>query len=244
MLQFACAPFATPQQLLADACACDLASISEADLLDILDDASDLVCILTGGRVTGRCQAILRPYVTHYCSPSSSHCGCGPDILPLHGIDPEVLDVRIDGVALSVDEYMVLTAFDGSAGLIRRDGAWPSCQDLTQDDTETDTFSITLEWGNHTGFTERQAALELACELAKESLGRTNRLPNGTTSATMGGVSVQTRDRAEAMRDGTDLPRVSRLVSKWALHGQSQNGVWSPEQSMGWTWVQVAPVSS
>jgi hypothetical protein len=243
MLQFACSQFATPQEMLADSCACDLSSLADSDLDEILEEASDLVSIITGGRVTGRCVQTLRPYVAHYCN-STGTCMCGSDALPLFGVDPEVLHVYIDGVELGADEYMVVKGPAGSS-LLKTTGSWPTSQSLTLADSELNTFAVILEWGLHIGFIERQATLELACELAKESLGSENRLPVGARSATIGGVAIGLRERGEALREGDDnLPRVARLIGKYAGWGRAQSDVWSPEMGQGWTWVSVAPVSS
>jgi hypothetical protein len=100
-----------------------------------------------------------------------------------------VEQVLVDGAPLVTGAYMV---YDQRL-LVRTDGGrWPLCNDLSQPDTETGTWSITLTTGVEVPALGQQAAAELAVELAQACVGGQCRLPSTVQQVVRQGVT-QTR---------------------------------------------------
>lgn len=242
MLQYACQQFATAAELLADEkCACELDPTIDANLIEaVLDMASDALYMLSDGRVTGVCVRTVRPVGEGWCPPvgfwarvygDATYFGTlhGKNVIPLRGPRTDIVEVLVDGVALSAGEYGLID----DTYLYRIDGSWPSASDPT----DPDPFEVTYRFGNPPDFVTKQAAIELACELAKDALGKSSRLPAGTTSANVQGAVVALRDGADDDAEG--LARVARFLSLYVPRERERNGVWSPELSMGWSLAQA-----
>lgn len=76
----------------------------------------------------------------------------------------QILQVKVDGQVLDASAYRV----DNWRLLVRTDGnQWPQCNDLTKDDTETGTWSVTLTFGEDIGTLGNLALGELATQFAK-----------------------------------------------------------------------------
>jgi hypothetical protein len=224
----------------ADNCGCVTDSDpADADVEELIDQASDALTILSGGKVAGRATNTFFP-MRSQSQPNFCCCGCGLDAIPLDGKDPVVTEVKIDGVALAASDYNLHSSRDGRWNLVReattdRPNSWPSCQSMWRPDTATDTFSITYTSGEHISWMIEQAALELVCDFAAENVTKTNQLANGATSANMGGVNVSVntgytlQERLERLQAGDLGPAVSRFMSVYAPTGRYTSEVWAPE---------------
>jgi hypothetical protein len=250
--RFACAPFLTADQLLDGSCACSFDAADDEELIeDMIDAASDLMSIMTAGVMSGVCRRSVRPVAARACSVPSSYGSHpapyflpdhttrygGVNTVPLRGPNVNVIEVVIDGVVLNPSEYGL---FDGR-NLYRRNGDWPTENNLTKHSTEVGTWEITYEFGWAPDRLARLACLELACELVKDDKGRPNALPRGVTSVNVQGATANLRDRAEALREGVEqIPSLARFLSVWAPDGMNtRSGVWAPELDQFWHLVEV-----
>jgi hypothetical protein len=235
MPQLACTAFVTVDEVLDSSCACDLNEDDHGALLaDLIDDASDMLYVLSGGRVFGRCSRTVWPVKVGYCPPSydlindrSSWVNWDSvDSIPLAGPNTEIMEVTIDGIALNPSEYMLL---NGNK-LVRRVGYWPTSNNLTLTDAEEGTFTITFRFGRPFTTIDKRAAIELVCQMANDEPRALSRL-RGVVSANVQGVSVQL-DPDEVSNLG--LPEVNRFLDTYAPRGIAVLGVYTPELTHGW----------
>lgn len=162
--------------------------------------ASEIMFMLSGQQWPGVCQDDLRPC----CGHSFDRCSCScANILDL-GVYPitEIVEIKIDGVALNESEY---TVWDYR--YIRRTGAegWPSCQDLRLPSTEVNTFQVTVKYGFAPPQAGATSAAILAGELAMAVLGDEEncRLPRGLVSSIVRqGVTVAFRNSSTSLNEG------------------------------------------
>src|SRR5262249_15263105 len=99
------------------------------------------------------------------CGSCTNGCSCSvvsEALLPAPVAS--VSQVKVDGVVLDPSAYRV----DDWRKLVRLDGQqWPICNDLTKNDTETGTWSVTLSFGEDIGTLGNMALGELATQFAK-----------------------------------------------------------------------------
>jgi len=243
--QYACERFVDLAELLDDPEACAFTATDDGDLLEAcLDQASDIIYLLSGGRITGICTRTVRP-VGDACRPRTGEYGQvagwlpyfgGVGTIPLRQPNTDIVEIVIDGVVLNPAEYGLMDEHF----LYRKTGAWPSVNDLTLDDSNDGTWSVTYRFGRPPDKLTRMATIELAVELANDAIGKETHLPPGITSANIQGASVSLQDRAEALRNGSDqLPKLSRFIGVFAPEGPARSGVYSPELRHGWNLVEV-----
>lgn len=243
MLQFACSPLISRADFYAFGCSCGLESTNASDnaLVDtLIDTASDMVSILSGGRIFGRCTKTVRPSATGYaCAPyeaywtGGSDVYSGLDVIPLRGPGTDVVSVYINGVALAPNAYRLIN----DRYLLRVDGgAWPGSNNLQLPYTQAGTFAIIYRFGLVPDKLAADATAELVCELAKDATGRKSNLPLGLQSANIQGASVSMTDAAEALREGHEnLQAVARFLGVFNPEDlRATIGVWSPEMNRGW----------
>jgi hypothetical protein len=244
-VDFACEVFATSDDFIASNCDCG--QLTPDEITELLEDASDLLAEMSGGKITGRCQSTLRPCRDSVCGwwhtdrvPSWSswgtwNCCCGVDTLPLRGPVASIDLVTIDGIELPSGDYKLVDR----TKLVRTDGGiWPGCQDLSLDSSEDGTFAVTYTFGRRPPVFARLAAVELAC-----ALGRTpdpalrQKLPGGTTFAFHQGVQVGFATRAGAQKDvAIDLPFVQQFLVLYGADAATGNGLaYAPEMYDGWS---------
>lgn len=244
--RFACQPFITADDVLDAACGCDLDAVEDADLIDLMiDQASDILSLATGGLVSGICTVTVRPvalchdpYIDSIYPPRDWRRQFGGiNTIPLRGPNTDIVEITINGVVINPSEYGLLD----NKYLFRRSGCWPSVNDLTLAATQTDTFEITYRFGREPDKLTQMATTELACELLKDLKGKATSLPRGVTSANIQGASISVRSRAEALRAGDEqIPVVSRFLSIYANDGMNMvSGVWAPELEQFWNLVEV-----
>jgi len=215
------------------------ASPNDTDLGVLIDQASDALAVLSNGKVFGRQTSTFYP-----CRIAQTRCGCdcgcGLDAIPLDVKDPVIGQVKIDGVVLAASEYGLHTSRDGRWNLVRvatgdRPTSWPSSQSMWRPDSEDDTFSITVTYGEHTEWIIEQAALELVCDFASEDIVKSNQVSAGATSANVGGVNISfgsgytLAERLERLQAGDLGPAVTRFMSVYAPAGRRVSEVWAPE---------------
>lgn len=239
-LQFACSAAATADDV-DTGCSCNLDGLPWG-IQDLLDAASDALVQVSGGAVTGRCEATLRP-----CSDGGCACGFGPychccsvEGIPLIGyINPVVTEVKIDGELIAEDLYKLVVVNGTAPKLVRTDGTyWPGAKNPLRPDTEDGTFSVTLTHGSDFGFIGKMAAVELVCEMALVLGAGTGRLPPGTVAATMDNVQVVV-GRLPGRQDveAVGLSWLARFMDLGGAASQAAT-VYTPEMSEGWTLIQ------
>lgn len=119
-------------------------------------------------------------------------CGCGSiESITLEGPVGGIVEVRIDGVVVPPSAYRI----DNFVELVRTDGGtWPSCQDMSLDNSEVGTFSVSYYLGAAPDGLMQSMAGMLAAEFAKACLNdKSCRLPTGTTSIVRQGVAMEIR---------------------------------------------------
>jgi len=134
------------------------------------------------------------------CGSCGGTCSCGPlEEAWLPSPINSVIDVKIDGQSLPASAYRV----DDFRKLVRVDGGrWPVCQDLSLDDDQPDTWSVTLTIGETVPTIGRYAVGELACEIMAACTGGACVLPRNATSVTRQGVSIDFPTFSELLTNG------------------------------------------
>lgn len=115
---------------------------------------------------------------------------CDPSRVLLSGYPVRsVTQVKIDGAVLAATEYRV----DRYRWLVRlNDERWPSCQDLSLEDTETGTWSVTYTFGQNPPLAGQEAAKELACQLYRScNNDESCAIPQGAVRLTRAGVTIE-----------------------------------------------------
>lgn len=123
----------------------------------------------------------------------------------------EVVEVVSEGVVLDPDAYRL----DDGNILVRTDGdCFPRCQDLDLDDTEPNTWSVTLRPGEVLPRIGAIAAGRLACEFAKLCAGDADcALPEQLISLSRNGVEVQVADPQQFLDNGlTGIQEVDLFI--------------------------------
>jgi hypothetical protein len=229
-LQVACEPFIEFEDI-----ACDCGDTSEEEIALMIDQASDIIAIITGGKVAGRCEDIVRPCGGRSCSCGSSRlsgCGCVPvDGITLAGPNPVVDEVLIDG-----DLFEDYALVDGTL-LVRTDGAaWPGYQDITRPSDQVGTFEITYTHGLEIPKLAKDAAAEIVCSFIKSGPQDSRKTHPNTRSMNIAGVQISLEQMADEIKRRTFLmPYVTRLLTVYAPNGPTPVIVYSPELENGWT---------
>jgi hypothetical protein len=155
------------------------------------------------------------------CSACNDSCSCiGLQETVLPGPVYAVSEVKVDGVVLTqgvnyrVDDYRKLVRIDGQL--------WPFCQDLTKDDTETGTWSTTVEFGVPVPTLGQLAAGELAAEIVKYLLCEDCQLPQGVVDVSRQGVSLTIGRVADLFKTGFINLRMCDLFIKTTNPNQLQ----------------------
>src|SRR5262245_6577692 len=161
-------------------------------------------------------------------------CGCRTDCscealceIALPSPVGPVYAVKVDGDDIDPDDYRV----DGSTLVWVGDATcpWPTCQDLTQPDTEPGTFAITYLNAYPVDVMGAYACGVLANEFAKACSGKKCRLPANVTAVTRQGVSFEIA--AGSFPGGmTGIREVDTFIGLWNPRGLQQSAqVWSPD---------------
>lgn len=152
------------------------------------------------------------------CGQCLGPCGCtsvSEVVLPTPV--SEIVTVRLDGVAVT-GIYRV----DNNRLLVRTDGLpWPTCNDLSKNDTEAGTWSVTASYGEDIPDAARLAMGELACEILKASSGQECKLPAGIRSVVRQGVEIEYFN----VNDLLDRGRTGLLLVDLFLSAENPNNL-------------------
>lgn len=166
-------------------------------------------------------------WINTACGCSTPECSCRfvPEVwlpAPVGG----VVEVVVDGVVLSADDYRV----DNGNRLVRLDGqTWPKCQDMTAAADAEGAFSVTY-YNNFLpdGLASWIAGI-MAVEFAKSCTGGKCRLPSGVQSISRLGVQMEI---PSGMFDQglTGIREVDSWLRLWNPYQlKSPSSVWSPD---------------
>lgn len=139
-----------------------------------------------------------------------------------------ISQVTVDGVVLAPNAYRV----DRHRYLVRLDGgAWPTCQDMSLDLGQANTFGVSLLRGRAIPRAGTMAATELACELVKAYAGVKCKLPDRMTALTRNGVSITALDPMTFLTKGlSGMYRVDLFLASYNRNGLRRRGsVASPD---------------
>jgi len=236
-LAVACEAFIT-----ADDITCDCGDRTPAELGEMIDQASDILAILTGGKVSGRCQDVVRPCGGAPCGClRQSSCGCSPiDRITLAGPNPYIDEILIDG--LNFTEFALVDEDQ----LIRTDGLnWPGGQNLATASSEVGTFEITYTHGLDIPQLAKDACAEIVCSFIASGPQDSRKSHPNTRGMSISGVQITLEQQAmEIQRRSFMLPFVIRLITVYAPNGPTPSFVYSPELEDGWRLHTVTPNGS
>lgn len=216
-------------------CACALDSLM-IDVNDLIDDASDALCQISGGVMCGRCTTVRRP-----CS-DACYCGCEWACnccrvrgIPLDslGVNPTIEEIKLDGSVFT--SWAIVESQQEGRKLVRTDDLlWPGSQNILHPSTEVGTFEITVETGLAWSWIGKMAAYELVCEMAAAATNAPTKLPPGTVGVTADGVAIAVgRLPGEADLEAVGLTWLARFRGNFGRTVFSD--VRSPELMEGWT---------
>ena len=150
-----------------------------------------------------------------------------------------IIEIKIDGDVVDPTSYRVIRdrylqrLDDVGPPVAHR--VWPSCQNVTLDDSEDGTFSIVYTYGRYPPESGKLAAAQLAANLLKECNGEACALPAGTTRITRQGVQIEKASFAAWVRETgwkTGMPLVDAFLSGFNPSGlQRRPVIWSPRHS-------------
>jgi hypothetical protein len=134
------------------------------------------------------------------CGSCGGECSCSvvsEAILPFPV--STVIRVTMDGTPMATGAYRV----DDNRRLVRTDGGhWPRCNDLSKNDDQPGTWSVTASYGEDVPVSGRMAVGELACEILKAMDGEDCRLPAGLISLARQGVTISLPQPGDLWKDG------------------------------------------
>lgn len=170
------------------------------------------------------------PWFSLGCGGCRGTCSCteiSEVILP--SPVQSITTVKLDGAVAPTGTYRL----DNNRLLVRTDGQrWPSCNNLTKDDTQVGTWSITAVYGQSVPESGSLAVGELACEILRAMRGEECRLPPGVTQLTRQGVSISIPDIGSLFRDGkTGLYLADMfIISSNPNKLQQRSRIYSPDR--------------
>lgn len=141
----------------------------------------------------------------------------------------EIIEIKIDGEPMVTGGYRL----DNNRIVVRTDGGeWPRCNDLSRDDSETDTWSVTATFGEALPEGAALAMGQLACEILRAAGGGDCKLPAGLQQLVRQGVTISYPDVGELFRQGrTGLYLVDMFVATWNPYNLRQKSrVYSPDR--------------
>lgn len=168
------------------------------------------------------------------CGSCPDTCSCGPlEQVALPTPARNIIEVKLDGTPMPSGSYRL----DDNRFLVRTDGLmWPVCQDLAADDTENNTWSITLQVGEDVPVAGRFAVGELAIDYMKMCLGLACEFPKWATVVNRADVSINFPDFTQVMNAGlTGLPLTDRFLRRYNPHNyEGQPTVYDLDGAPSW----------
>lgn len=234
--QLTCGPWADLDDL-PDGCPCHTVESggdlpSDAELIELIDDATDALFVLLGRPAIGVCELTVypcantvipflgprHPSVLGYSGMPCSDCGHEFDVW-LDGPVHDVLAVVIDGETLDPSEYHL----EDGVWLVRREGSWPA-----GGDPDDDLFSITYERGVPTSKLIRGAIAEIVNEMWMDQCGnREQKFTAAIRSMSTGGTQYSYEDVASAL---PKMPQTRMAIAQWNPSNQAvQPFAYSPD---------------
>ncbi len=197
-------------------------SAEEAEYVSLRDAAAGVLWALSG-RQFGGCEVVYRPcraecvqplpswplatldggtWVNASCRACGDRCSCSAiSEVRLPGVVYEVVEVKLDGVALDDAAYRV----DDGNWLVRVDGgSWPTCQEMALPPTEVGTWSATVLDAVPLPVGGRRALGELMSEMWKScgGGGGGSCLPKRVQTITRQGLTIGLLDPMEFLDKG------------------------------------------
>jgi hypothetical protein len=128
-----------------------------------------------------------------------------------------IVQIKIDGGVVPTGSYRL----DNNRKVVRTDGGmWPICNDLSRDDTEAGTWSVTAQYGSPIPDMAQLAMGQLACEISKAASGQDCSLPAGVTQLVRQGVTIDFPDVGELFKQGrTGLYLVDAFLATYNPNG-------------------------
>lgn len=242
---------------------CDVSTVSPVVTAQAVQFATEVVWALSG-RQFGLCQVTLRPcrrdcfqapwganwtefpgspgfvqpaliggqWFNLTCGTCTTGCSCSAvsEVVlpaPVH----RIVQVKVDGSPLVTGAYRV----DDNRLLVRLDGGeWPRCNDLSENDTEVGTWSVTAEYGQPVPEGGAWAVGELACEFIRAIGGEDCRLPANVTQLVRQGITMTMPSVTELFNaKQTGLYTVDLFIATWNPHKLSRRaGVYSVDGAL------------
>jgi hypothetical protein len=213
--------------------------VGEAEVDEILAQATDALVAMSGFQYRGQCLETFRPRGPSGCSCLSTtawNCRCSdlegftlPSPIALNSDGDPDITVTIDG-----DVFVDWVLVDGNF-LMRSDGrSWPSCQDVTIPAGEVGSFEVTVNYGDPPSLIARNAVTEIACLFLRRNPNSQRNLPANTRTASSQGVTItmETLEKEIANR-AFMLPWTIRFLTIHAPQGRNTPYVYSPELDSG-----------
>lgn len=149
------------------------------------------------------------------CSTSDCSCSSISEVI-LPATATEIVEVKVDGIELLPGEYRL----DNNRLLVRIGDMWPWCNDLSEDDDEVGTWSVTARFGRTVPEGGALAVGELACEILKAIGGEDCRLPRQVTQLARQGVTISFPDVTALFAKGrTGLFLSDLFIATWNPNG-------------------------
>lgn len=139
------------------------------------------------------------PWFQMSCGGCQGSCSCAEvsEVILPNPVS-SVTQVKIDGVPVTGIYRM-----DNNRLLVRTDGQrWPRCNDLSKNDSQPGTWSVTALYGEEVPTSGQLAVGELACEIIKATNGLDCRLPPGVKELARQGVTISIPDFGDLIKDG------------------------------------------
>lgn len=134
------------------------------------------------------------------CGSCSGTCSCGPlEEAWLPGPVNSIVNVKLDGQLMDPSKYRV----DDFRKLVRTDGLrWPVCQNLTANDDQTGTWSVTAAIGQAVPALGALAVGELMTDIIAGCLAGDCGLPSNATTIARQGVTIDLVTYQEMLQHG------------------------------------------
>lgn len=146
------------------------------------------------------------------CGSCSGGCSCSQiSEVVLPAPVSSIVNVKMDGTPMATGAYRV----DDNRLLVRTDGQrWPRHNDLSKDDSQAGTWSVTANYGQDVPVGGQLAVGEMACQILRGMAGEDCQLPPGVQTLVRQGVEIRFPELGSLMKEGrTGLYLVDAFVT-------------------------------